>query len=109
MNTAAEQPREVLSRVFGYQEFRVHQESVVTALLAGRDVFALMPTGGGKSLCYQLPSLLMDECVVVVSPLIATIREFVEAHDLDCGASASLSAEELSSYRAPGVAPEKRQ
>jgi ATP-dependent DNA helicase RecQ len=91
MNTAAEQPREVLSRVFGYQEFRVHQESVVTALLAGRDVFALMPTGGGKSLCYQLPSLLMDECVVVVSPLIA------------------LSAEELSSYRAPGVAPEKRQ
>ncbi len=91
MNTITEQPREVLSRVFGYQKFRAQQEEVVTALLARRDVVALMPSGGGKSLCYQLPSLLMDECVVVVSPLIA------------------LSAEELSSYRAPGVAPEKRQ
>ncbi|MFP6881795.1 MAG: DEAD/DEAH box helicase, partial [Roseibacillus sp.] len=74
-----EQSREVLSRVFAYQEFRVHQGSVVTALLAGRDVFDLMPTGGGKSFCYQLPSLLMDEFVVVVSPLIAHMQDQVDA------------------------------
>ena len=82
---------EQLKAYFGFDRFLPLQEEIITKVLAKRDTLVLMPTGGGKSLCYQLPSLLMDECVVVVSPLIA------------------LSAEELSSYRAPGVAPEKRQ
>src|SRR5438477_3126877 len=69
--------RGALKKSFGYDEFRPLQEEIVTDALAGRDVFALMPTGGGKSLCYQLPALLRDGLTVVVSPLIALMRNQV--------------------------------
>jgi len=69
----------VLSRSFGHTSFRPGQEQVIDALLAGRSALALFPTGAGKSLCYQLPSLLMDGLTVVISPLIALMKDQVEA------------------------------
>ncbi len=69
---------ETLRRAFGFDEFRPHQREIVEAILAGRDVFAAMPTGGGKSLCYQLPSLLESGLSIVVSPLIALMQDQVD-------------------------------
>jgi ATP-dependent DNA helicase RecQ len=63
--------RSVLKEVFGYDDFRAGQEEIVTAVLAGEDVFAVMPTGSGKSMCYQLPAIVDGGLTVVVSPLIA--------------------------------------
>lgn len=72
-------PLEVLERVFGHRRFLDGQSRIVSALLGGRDALAVMPTGGGKSLCYQLPALLMDGVTVVVSPLIALMKDQVDA------------------------------
>ena len=68
-----------LQRVFGFQEFRPHQEDIVRAIQGGRDVFAVMPTGGGKSLCYQLPSRMLPGTTLVISPLIALMKDQVDA------------------------------
>jgi len=69
---------EALQRVFGFRGFRPNQREVVRALLDGRDVFAVMPTGGGKSLCYQLPAVLLPGTCMVVSPLIALMKDQVD-------------------------------
>ena len=67
----------LLSEIFGFQGFRPGQEEIVAAVAAGRDTLAIMPTGGGKSLCFQLPALMRDGVTVVVSPLIALMRDQV--------------------------------
>ena len=70
---------EVLKNNFGFDAFKGDQEAVIRNLLAGNDAFVLMPTGGGKSLCYQLPSLVMDGTAIVISPLIALMKNQVDA------------------------------
>ena len=68
-----------LDEVFGFRQFRPNQREIVTAILGRRDVFAVMPTGGGKSLCYQLPAHMMDGTCLVVSPLISLMKDQVDA------------------------------
>ena len=64
-------PQQALENYFGFREFREPQQEIISEILLGRDVFVVMPTGGGKSLCYQLPGIASDGLTVVVSPLIA--------------------------------------
>ena len=72
-------PRDLLHSVFGFADYRPGQEEIVSAVLAGRNVLAIMPTGGGKSLCFQLPALCREGVTVVISPLIALMRDQVRA------------------------------
>ena len=79
--TAAAPPsaRALLRDVFGFREYRPDQEEIVEHLIAGGDAFVLMPTGGGKSLCYQLPALVRAGAGIVVSPLISLMKDQVDA------------------------------
>jgi ATP-dependent DNA helicase RecQ len=72
-------PQQALEKYFGFREFREPQGEVISGILNGEDVFVVMPTGGGKSLCYQLPAILRDGVTVVVSPLVALMKDQVDA------------------------------
>ena len=93
-------PQSILSDVFGYPTFRGDQEAAINAALDGHDSLVLQPTGGGKSICYQIPAMLMDGVTLVVSPLIALMQDQVAALDiLGIGAAflnSTLSGEEQS-------------
>ena len=88
----------ILQNTFGYEVFRPGQEDVVISLLAGRNVLAVMPTGSGKSLCFQVPALVKGGLTVVVSPLVALMEDQVSALKL-----AGVAAETLNSSRSYDV------
>ena len=78
MKLASTDLKKALHTYFGFNEFRPHQEDIITAALSGKDVLAVLPTGAGKSLCFQLPALLTDGVTVVCSPLIALMKDQVD-------------------------------
>ena len=87
----------LLRDIFGFDQFRAGQQDIVEAVCAGKNVLAIMPTGGGKSLCYQLPALVRDGLTVVISPLIALMRDQVralEANGVAAGALTSANTQE---------------
>jgi ATP-dependent DNA helicase RecQ len=101
-NADLAQARDTLKRVFGHDDFRDAQREVIRDVLAGRDTLVVLPTGGGKSLCYQLPALLRDGLTVVVSPLIALMKNQVDALR-----TAGVAATFLNSSLAPAEAADR--
>ncbi|MGA9469138.1 MAG: DEAD/DEAH box helicase, partial [Candidatus Macondimonas sp.] len=92
----------LLQRIYGYPAFRGEQAAIVAHVAAGGDALVLMPTGGGKSLCYQLPSLLREGCGIVVSPLIALMHDQVAALR-ELGVAAAYLNSSLTPSAAAGV------
>src|SRR6478672_9456139 len=70
--------KQVLQKTFGFSDFREGQQAVIDRLLAGKSVLAIFPTGAGKSLCYQLPALMLDGVTLVISPLIALMKDQID-------------------------------
>jgi ATP-dependent DNA helicase RecQ len=95
-------PRQTLQEVFGYSEFRPDQQAVIKTLIEGRDAFVLMPTGGGKSLCYQIPALHRDGVAIIVSPLISLMKDQVDAL-LASGVRAAFYNSSLNAAEARGI------
>jgi len=120
LNNKKTQPLHILKTIFGYDEFREGQEQVVDQILSGRDTMAIMPTGAGKSICYQVPALVLEGITIVISPLISLMKDQVAALN-DVGVHAayinsSLTARQISlalqyakqgRYKIIYVAPER--
>src|ERR1051326_4053487 len=104
MNVESTSLLPLLKQSFGFDSFRPLQEEIIRDALAGRDVFALLPTGGGKSLCFQLPALARPGLTVVVSPLIALMKDQVDALQ-----AAGVPATFLNSSLAAGEAQPRRR
>src|SRR5437870_1869741 len=102
MNTESTSLLPLLKQSFGFDSFRPLQEEIIRDALEGKDVFALLPTGGGKSLCFQLPALIRDGLTVVVSPLISLMKDQVDS--LQAG---GVAATFLNSTLAAGEARER--
>ena len=79
MDAREEKIYELLKKYFGFNDFKGQQKEVILSLLDGKDSFVLMPTGGGKSLCYQLPALMLEGTAIIISPLIALMKNQVDA------------------------------
>ena len=79
MTVSTQDPAAALTEIFGFDDFRPGQQQAVDGALSGRDVLLVMPTGAGKSLCYQLPALLRDDLSIVVSPLVSLMLDQVES------------------------------
>jgi ATP-dependent DNA helicase RecQ len=101
-SSAVDLPLETLSAVFGYSEFRSHQREIIDHVIGGGSAFVLMPTGGGKSLCFQVPALLREGTAVVVSPLISLMKDQVDALRANGVAAAYLNSS-LSAAESSGV------
>jgi ATP-dependent DNA helicase RecQ len=99
---------ETLEKVFGFKTFRPHQAEIVRSIFGGRDVFAVMPTGGGKSLCYQLPAKMMGQTAVVISPLISLMKDQVDAAN-ENGITAAFMNSSMSAGEIAGVYRALRQ
>jgi len=99
--------KNTLKKHFGYDEFRPHQKEVIERVLAGKDCVVLMPTGGGKSLCFQIPALMMDGLTIVVSPLISLMKDQVDALQMN-GIAADLWNSTLSRDEVISVAKRAR-
>lgn len=101
-------PQQVLSQVFGYETFKPLQKLIIDSLIAGKNNFVLMPTGGGKSLCYQIPALIRDGVGIVISPLIALMQDQVNAL-VSNGARAAYYNSSLSSEESRAVLAQLHQ
>lgn len=79
IGTSSKELKEALHKYFGFSEFKLEQEKIIKSILSGEDTFVIMPTGGGKSLCYQLPALMMEGTALIISPLIALMKNQVDS------------------------------
>lgn len=108
-NITRENLHQALQHYFGYDSFRLQQENIITTILSGNDVLAIMPTGGGKSICYQLPALLLPGITIVISPLIALMKDQVDALLADGIPAAFLNSSQSASEQSNIIACARRK